>query len=58
MISLVDLVANNVETLRIYSKCYLGKEFTKLIYRNPLMILYQTINHFTLCNDCVCGPLT
>ena len=35
MISMVDLVAINVETLRIDSGCSLVKEFTELIRTNP-----------------------
>ena len=35
MISVDDLIAIDVETLRIYSWCSLEKEFTKLIRMNP-----------------------
>ena len=35
MISMIDLVAIGVETLRIGSGCSLEKEFTKLIPMNP-----------------------
>ena len=35
MMSMADLVAISVETLRIDSVCSLEKEFTKLIYMNP-----------------------
>ena len=34
MMSIVDLVAINVKTLRIYSVCSLEKEFTELIRMN------------------------
>ena len=29
-----------------------------MIYMNPLMILYQTINEVDSCYGSVCGPLT
>ena len=35
MMSMVDLVAIGIETLRIDSECSLEKEFTKLICMNP-----------------------
>ena len=35
MMSMIDLVAIDVETLRIDSVCYLEKEFTELIPMNP-----------------------
>ena len=35
MMSMADLVAIGVETLRIDSGCSLEKDFTKLIYMNP-----------------------
>ena len=44
MISTVDLIIFNVETLIIYSGCYLEKEFTRLIHVNLLMVLYLPIN--------------
>ena len=44
MMSMVDLVAINVETLRIDSRCSLEKEFTELICTNPGMVLYLTVN--------------
>ena len=34
MISMVDLVAIGVKTLKIYSGCYLEKEFIELICMN------------------------
>ena len=48
IMSIADLVAIGVETLRIDSGCSLGKEFTKLILMNQV---YS-------CHTCVCGPLT
>ena len=33
--SMVDLVANDIETLRIDSECSLEKEFTEWIHINP-----------------------
>ena len=35
MMSMADLVAIGVETLRIYSRCSLEKEFIELISMNP-----------------------
>ena len=35
IMTMVNLVAIGVETLRIYSRCSLKKEFTKLIRMNP-----------------------
>ena len=35
MMSIADLVAISVETLRIDNACSLEKEFTELIYMNP-----------------------
>ena len=35
MMSMADLVAIGVETLRINSGCSLEKEFTELIHMNP-----------------------
>ena len=35
MTSMADLVAINVETLRIDSRCSLEKEFIELIRKNP-----------------------
>ena len=39
MMSMVDLVSIDVETLRIYSGCSLEEDFIKLIYMNPRMIV-------------------
>ena len=39
MISMADLIAISVETLRIDSGCSLEKEFTKLIHINPLLVI-------------------
>ena len=35
MMSMVDPIANSVETLRIDSECSLEKKFTELIHMNP-----------------------
>ena len=35
MMSMIDLVAINVETPRIVSDCFLEKEFIESIYMNP-----------------------
>ena len=58
MMSMVDLVAIGVETLRIDSGCSLEKEFTELICMNPLMVFNLIVNQVYTCHDCVCGPLT
>ena len=39
MMSMADLVAIDVETLRVYSGCCLEKEFNELICMNPLMLI-------------------
>ena len=58
MMSMVDPIAIGVETLMIDSGCFLEKEFTELIRKNLLMILYLNVNHVDSCHGCVCGPLT
>ena len=58
MMSMDDLVAISVETLKIDCGCSLEKEFTELIFMNPSMILYLTINQVDSCHNYVCGPLT
>ena len=58
MMSMVNHVVIGVETLRIDSRCYLEKEFTKLIRMNLGMILYVIVNQVDSCHGCVCGPLT
>ena len=58
MISMTNLVANIVETLRIYNGYSLEKEFNKLICMNPLMVLYLIINQVNVCHSRVCGYLT
>ena len=57
MTSVIDLVAIDVEALKIDSGWCLEKEFTELIHTNPWMVLYLTVNHVDLCHGCVCGPL-
>ena len=42
--SMDNPITIGVQTLRIDNKCSLEKEFTELIYMNPLMILYLTVN--------------
>ena len=42
MMSMVDLVAIGMETLRINSKYSLEKEFSELIPMNPSIVLYVT----------------
>ena len=58
MMSMADLIAIDVETLRIDSGCSLEKNFTELIRMNPSMVLYLTVNHVDSCQGCICGPLT
>ena len=57
-ITLSDLLAIGVETLRIDYECALEKEFTELILINSWMVLYLTVNQVYSCHDCVHGPLT
>ena len=42
MINMVDLIAIDVETLKIDSGYSLEKKFIELIYIDPLMVLYLT----------------
>ena len=58
MMSMADLVAISVEIPRIDCGCYLEKEFTELIRRNPLMVLCQIFNQVDSYHGCVRGPLT
>ena len=58
MRSIADIVAIGVETLWKDSGCSLEKEFIKLIFLNPKMILYLIANQVDLCHRCVCGRLT
>ena len=58
MISMADLVAIDVETPRIDSRCSFEKAFIEFIHMNPLMVLYLTINQVDSCHSFVCGPLT
>ena len=44
MMSMTDLVAIGVKTLRIESECSLEKEFTELIRMNPRIVLYLIID--------------
>ena len=52
------LVALDVDTLKVNNGCPLEKQFTKLIHRKPLMVLYLTVNHIDSCHDCICASLT
>ena len=58
MMSIIDLININIETLRIDSESFLEKVFNELICINFLMVLYLIINQVDSCHDCVCGPLT
>ena len=44
MMSVTDLVAIVMNTLRIDNRCSMEKEYIKLISMNPLMVLYLTFN--------------
>ena len=44
MMSMIDLVAIDVETTKIDSGCSLQKEFTEVIFTSPLMVLYLIVN--------------
>ena len=56
--SMVDLVVINLKTPRIDSRCFLDKEFTKLIYINPEIVLYLIANQDNLFHGSVYGRLT
>ena len=43
MMSIGNHVATNTETQRMYNRCALEKEFIKLIYMNPLIVLYLIV---------------
>ena len=58
LMSMVDCVAIDVETLRIDSGCFVANEFTKLISINPSMVLCQIINLVDSCHGCIHRPLT
>ena len=58
MKSMVDPIAICAETLRIDCRCFLEKEFTKLIHTSPCVVLYLTDNQVDSCHSCVCDPLT
>ena len=58
MMSMANLIAIGVETLRIDSGWSLEKEFTELIRMNPWMVLYLTVNQVDSYHGCVCSPLT
>ena len=57
MMSMVDHVVIGVETLRIDSRLYLEKEFTKFIRMNLGMVLYVIFNQVDSFHGCVCAPL-
>ena len=56
--TMTDLVAIVVETLRIESVCSLKKKFTELIHMNSLIVLYLNVNQVDSCYGCVYGLLT
>ena len=53
--SMVNHVVIGVETPRIYSRCFLEKEFTQLIHTNRWIILYLVVNQVESCYGCVRG---
>ena len=53
MISMTDLMAVGVETLRINIGCSLDKKFIELIHMNPRIVLYLTINLVNLYHNCI-----
>ena len=58
IMSMADPVTIGVKTPRIDSECFLEKDFTELIHKNPEVVLYPIVNHVDSCHGCVCGPLT
>ena len=58
MMNVSDFVAIIVETIRIYSECYLDNEIIELIYMNPLMVLYLIVNRVDSCHYRVCDFFT
>ena len=58
MMNMADLVAIDVETLKIDSGYSLEKEFTELICMYLQMVLYLIVNQFNICHGYVYGPLT
>ena len=56
-ICMVDLMAIDVETSRIDSRCSMEKEFTELICMKPSMVLCQIFNQVDSHKICVHGPL-
>ena len=58
MMSMVEVVAISLETLRINSESSLKKEFTQLISMNLCMVLYLIVSQVNPCHDFACGPLT
>ena len=57
ILCMTDLVAINVETLRIDSGCSLEKELNELIHINLSMVSYQILNQVDSCHSCVRDPL-
>ena len=58
MISMADLVAIDVERLKIDIECSLKKEFTELILLNPLMVLYLIVNQVDSYHSYIYDPFT
>ena len=58
MMNIANLVAINVDTLRIGSRSSLEKEFNELIHINPCIVLYLNINQVDSYHGHERGPLT
>lgn len=56
MIRIIDLVIICVETLKRGIECFLKKSFIKLIYMNPYIVLYLTINQVDSCHNYINDP--
>ena len=54
MISIIDDMTSDTEILMIDNEYSLEKKVIKLIYINPQMTLYITVNQVNLCDYCVC----
>ena len=44
MMSMANLMVIDVKTPNIDSGCLLEKEFTELIHKNPLMVIYLIVH--------------
>ena len=55
MMSMADLLALGMETLRIDNGCSLEKKCIELIRMNSLMVLCKIFNQVDSCHGCVHG---